>query len=218
MRASSLCLALVGLLACTPSNSKTTGERPQSEEGGSKSSDAELPAPDADLPTDPSPEVIAKVCAAPCAGDFARIEVYRDDEGRVARLIFNGDLEDCSHPPQVYFDAAGEETATIPEEPIEPGSQRATELLAKRDAELEGLNKAETLACPDPSRCEPERTKGFHSDFPCRTDSDCLSCACAPVNRPEYERRGASQACHIDGEECIATNPACCAGKCVLAR
>lgn len=79
-----------------------------------------------------------------------------------------------------------------------------------------------SVAPPEPSdaqSCEAERIpEGMRSEFSCRTDSDCVECACAPVNRVEWERRGGPKACNIAGEECIATNPACCAGRCVLAR
>jgi hypothetical protein len=67
--------------------------------------------------------------------------------------------------------------------------------------------------------CRPERYEGFASDLPCRFDSECVGCSCRPVDRGEYERRGGPEVCNSPaGEECIATNPACCDGRCVLAR
>jgi hypothetical protein len=67
--------------------------------------------------------------------------------------------------------------------------------------------------------CRPERYEGFASDLPCRFDSECVGCSCRPVDRGEYERRGGPDVCNSPaGEECIATNPACCDGRCVLAR
>jgi hypothetical protein len=71
--------------------------------------------------------------------------------------------------------------------------------------------------------CRPERHEGFVSDFPCAFDSDCLACSCAPVNRTEHARLGGDAYCERFNrpparEECIATNPACCEGRCVLAR
>ena len=71
--------------------------------------------------------------------------------------------------------------------------------------------------------CRPERYEGFASDFPCTFDSDCVSCSCAPVNREEHARLGGNAYCERFNqpparEECTATNPACCDGRCVLAR
>jgi len=71
--------------------------------------------------------------------------------------------------------------------------------------------------------CRPERHEGFVSEFPCAFDSECLACSCAPVNRTEHARLGGDVYCERFNrpparEECIATNPACCGGRCVLAR
>lgn len=193
---------------------------------GSRGADAPRQAPGGavgeasaagDLPSDPSAAVLARVCDAPCVGPSGRVTVFRDAEGRVARLRVDGDLKACSHPPRRYFDAAGEETLTIAERPVAAGSPEAEGLAAAQAAEIAGLAQAEILACHDASRCEPARTEKMRSDFPCRSDSDCVECDCAPVNRPEFERRGA-RACNIPDQECIATNPACCDGRCVLAR
>ncbi|MBN1773700.1 MAG: hypothetical protein JXB32_20725 [Deltaproteobacteria bacterium] len=71
--------------------------------------------------------------------------------------------------------------------------------------------------------CRPERYEGFASDFPCTFDSDCVSCECLPVNRAEHARLGGDAYWErFDQpparEECVATNPACCDGRCVLSR
>jgi len=71
--------------------------------------------------------------------------------------------------------------------------------------------------------CRPERYADFASEFPCAFDSDCVSCECRPVNRAEHARLGGDTYCERFNqpparEECIATNPACCDGRCVLAR
>lgn len=95
----------------------------------------------------PRDDALARVCASPCAGDFASVTVFRDAEGRAARLVFDGDLEACSHPPRHYFDARGEETLVIAERPVAPGSEDAEALAAAQDAEVAGLRKAETLRC-----------------------------------------------------------------------
>ncbi|MCA9562785.1 MAG: hypothetical protein KC561_04805 [Myxococcales bacterium] len=70
--------------------------------------------------------------------------------------------------------------------------------------------------------CEPEVHDGFVSEFACEFDSDCLSCACEPINREEYVRVGEEYCERFNQpparEECVATNAACCGGHCVLAR
>ena len=71
--------------------------------------------------------------------------------------------------------------------------------------------------------CRPERYEGFASDLPCSLDSDCVSCECLPVNRTEHARLGGNAYCERFNqpparEECMATNPACCDGRCVLSR
>lgn len=95
----------------------------------------------------PSDDALALACASPCAGEFAAVTVFRDADGRAARLVFDGDLEACSHPPRRYFDARGEETLVIAERPVTPGSDDAEALAAAQDAEVAGLRKAETLRC-----------------------------------------------------------------------
>jgi hypothetical protein len=98
----------------------------------------------------PSDEVVKKICeTAPCVGQFARLVVLRDADGKVGKIRFEGDLQSCSHPPWIYFDANGVEVVTIPLEPVEPGSARQQELDAKQASALQGLTEAEELSCPD---------------------------------------------------------------------
>jgi hypothetical protein len=100
--------------------------------------------------TAPSDAVVKKICKnAPCVGEFARLVVFRDAEGKVGKIRFEGDLQSCSHPPWIYFDADGVEVVTIPLEPVEPGSARQQELDAKQASALEGLTEAEELRCPN---------------------------------------------------------------------
>ena len=69
--------------------------------------------------------------------------------------------------------------------------------------------------------CEPTRHDGFVSTFACTHDSECVPCHCRPINRTELARVGGFDNCRPAppaSEECIATNPACCNGVCVLAR
>ena len=205
---------VVLLLGCAPSTGKPASgnEKPPIEVPATS-----LPA-GTDAPTDPSFAVVQKMCATQCAGPHARLTVFRRASGEVGVVRLDGDLESCSHPPRRYFDPAGEEILTIPEQPVEPGSEEAKKFAADQEAAVAGMKEAESLYCPDVARCEPSRTEGFRSDFACRSDEDCLDCDCRPVNRAEWNRRGGPDACQNPGEECIATNGACCDGRCALAR
>lgn len=209
------------LLGCwSRSNDEPAVAEPTRDGVASKPSTPTSPPATAerDAAVGPSYAVMQKVCASSCAGPFARVAVFRDEAGAVAKLRFDGDLDRCSHPPRIYFDAEGNETLTVANEPVVAGSPEAEAFAAKQAAELEGLDEAETLSCFDAARCEAERIpEGMRSTFECRSDSDCLACECMPVNRGEWERRGGAERCEIAGEECVATNPACCDGRCVLA-
>jgi hypothetical protein len=102
-------------------------------------------------PTDSvvEPRIVRKICnAAPCVGEFARLVVLRDADGEARKIRFEGDLQSCSHPPWIYFDANGVEVLTIPLEPVEPGSPRQQELDAMQASALQGLTEAEVLRCP----------------------------------------------------------------------
>lgn len=206
-----LCGALLLTLACTSPASAPPQKKAQAAAVRDK--------PPPPTPQDPSYEVLTKLCSsALCNGPMASLRVFRNAEGEVARMRFDGDLEACSHPPRIYFDAEGVETLSIPNEPVEPGSEKATAYQRKQAAEVDGLVEAEALGCPEAEFCGTPRTEGFRSDFPCRTDDDCVECQCRPVNRDEWNRRGGSKACTDPSAECTATNPACCGGRCVLAR
>jgi hypothetical protein len=166
----------------------------------------------------PSFQVVREICKGPCAGRLARLTVFRNADGDIGRIRFDGDLDACSHPPRIYYDAKGTEMLAIPEEPVVAGSAEAKAFADRQAAQIAGLTEAQTLGCPDPARCEPARIDGFRSEFPCRTDDDCLACQCHPVDRVEWDRRGGADACTLPGEECTATNGACCDGRCALAR
>lgn len=139
---------MVALVACSPSSGTPQPQSPPAAEAdGSAPAD---PPPDAP-PTAPltahSP-AIERVCTASCAGPLASVVVFRDAEGRAARIRFDGDLQVCSHPPRIYFDARGVETLTVPNRPVVPDSPEALELQAQQAAQIEGLSEAESLGCP----------------------------------------------------------------------
>ncbi len=209
-------IALGFAVACT-STTAPPPTRVGADEPPERATDSPT-TPVAPTPTDPSWSAVAKVCKSACATERSRITVFRATDGVAKRLRFDGDLERCSHPPRLYFDATGRETLAIPNKPVVPGSAEAERFAAQQSKEVDGLVEAETIGCPEPGRCTPTRTRDFVSDAPCRTDDDCLVCACRPVNRDEWNARGGGEACTVAGEECIATNPACCDGRCALAR
>lgn len=205
-------LLAAALLACAPVRDDEA--RP---EGAPVADDAATPETSETSPADPGYALMVKLCSTPCAGSHASVRVFRTDRGELARLRLDGDPEVCSHPPRYYFDAAGTVTATIPARPVTPGSPEAEALAAEQRAQVEGLQEAELLSCFDGARCLGDRVL-VRSIFACRSDSDCVDCDCAAVNRSEFDRRGGPAACNIPDQECSATNPACCAGQCVLAR
>lgn len=227
-RPSRECAALIVALALGCSSPSTTPASDGDDAGAraptraSHDEDEPRPswAPPLRDPAELSPtfQVVREICKAPCAGRFGRLTIFRDADGDVGRIRFDGDLDACSHPPRIYFDAKGTEVLAIPEEPVVAGSAEAKAFADSQAAQIAGLTQAETLGCPDPARCEPARTEGFRSEFPCRTDDDCLDCQCQPVDRVEWQRRGGADACTLPGEECTATNGACCDGRCALAR
>ncbi len=124
----------LGLLALATSGVACAGSEPEGAANGENAAG-------------PTAEVLARVCASPCAGPMARVHVYRDAEKNIGRLRFDGDLGTCSHPPQIYFDAAGAETLTVPERPV-TGPEDAAELDAKKAPQYDGVTLAETLRCP----------------------------------------------------------------------
>lgn len=128
-----LVAATLGALACTGAT----------EPASSAASSAK---PDED-PNAPDPAALEKVCGSPCAGKFASVTVHRDASGKIGRFQFKGDLAVCSHPPHVYYDAAGVQTGTIAERPV-TGPEDAEAFRLKIAEQLEGLTEAERLRCP----------------------------------------------------------------------
>lgn len=201
-------LVLVALLL-TPGCARSTEGAPS---GGDAKPEAPPPAT-----MEPSYELVHSICEHPCGGDTATLTVFSDAQGKVGRIRFDGSPESCSHPPRIYYAPDGSESLAIPMEPITPGSDRAKELARDQAAQTGGLPNEELLGCPRPDACDAKRTEGFASTYPCRTDSDCRECQCEPVDRKTFDARG-SDACYLDGAECMATNPACCGGVCMLSR
>jgi hypothetical protein len=93
--------------------------------------------------------VYAIACEKPCANDLAELTTYRDVAGAIAIVTVQGGPGRCDHPPLFFLGPDGAERATIPFEPVVPGSPRAKELDAIRDAQIGKLTKAETMLCRD---------------------------------------------------------------------
>src|SRR5262249_12742170 len=89
---------------------------------------------------------VRAICAAePCGGDRSLIEVYSDASGAPRKLLRL--YGRCSHNPAIYFDPDGKQTEVIPEKMITPGSAEAKDFQARRDKQLAGLKKTDTIMC-----------------------------------------------------------------------
>lgn len=98
-----------------------------------------------------SASLLDAVCAhEPCGGDPSMVTVYRDGEGRIAKLYRL--YGTCSHSPALYFQPDGTVADTIAEKPVTPGSPEAAAFQARHDKQVKGLTAAEELRCSDRSR------------------------------------------------------------------
>ena len=126
-----------------PSSStpRATGESsaPTSAPASSSASSAKEPV---------NAEALQKLCKkAVCSGNLSSVQVFRR-EGRVVAYRHQGDLSSCSHPPDTYFDEAGNETGAIANHPLSRGSPEAAEISAKIESLRRGGEPAETIGCP----------------------------------------------------------------------
>jgi hypothetical protein len=96
-----------------------------------------------------TPGIYAKACATECADEAAQLVTYRDASGAIAIVTVMGTPARCSEPPLRFLGPDGSERATIPLEPVVPGSERAKHFDAIRAQQLDGLTKAETMQCRD---------------------------------------------------------------------
>ena len=93
--------------------------------------------------------VVRTICSAsPCTGKLARVLVWRDAKGRVGAFEVRGDIERCSHPPTLFYDAAGKQTGVIPMKPVTPGSPEAKGFLDTRAKATKGLKQVDSVRCP----------------------------------------------------------------------
>jgi hypothetical protein len=96
-----------------------------------------------------SPETLRAVCSAePCGGPECSVEVLRDGQGTVRRLLRN--YGPCSSSPAIYFDESGRQTELIPLQPVVMGSPEQLAFKARADAQEAGLTRrGETIRCSD---------------------------------------------------------------------
>lgn len=152
LRVSALAVALA---ACSKAPAPTIapppsdGARVETDAGGEAGAQGVRPD-EHGMPEPVMIPTIKAICAkAPCAGRFSRIEVWRNDAGRVGVYAHFGDIDQCSHPPLVYFDRDGRELGGIGEKPVVRGSDEERELTARREKMTAGLRRVETLHCGD---------------------------------------------------------------------
>ena len=149
-------------------------------------------------------------------GSFAEIEVWVDDGGAIRRLVFDGDIRRCSHPPRIYLDGAGERTLTVPLKPVVKGSPEAKKLFAAQEAQLAGLRKAQTLRCDGRDklcRAQLVRRAGLVSDGVCGEKISAMESAAVGACREDKDCAIVSAAggcLGVNGK--VASLPLACGG------
>ncbi len=101
------------------------------------------PSASAAIPAD----VVKAICTSQFGGELASIEVYRRADGSVQTLELRPDITKVSHPPSQFFDLSGAVTATIPEFPVEPGSDEAKKWSDVRAGAVGDAKVAESIGC-----------------------------------------------------------------------
>lgn len=117
--------------------------------GSAPSQTASAPRADEHGPPEPValPAVDAICKSAPCSGPMSTIEVWRTSKAAVGVYYHHGDIQRCSHPPSVFFDAAGKQLDAIPMQPVEPGSAEAQRFQSIRERHTRDLTLAERVDC-----------------------------------------------------------------------
>jgi len=95
---------------------------------------------------DVSVAVLRQQCtSATCTGDLARVELWRDGEGRLGVMKLLGDPTRCSHPPAVFTDWAGQALFTVPLRPVSKNEAASIQAdIRQRTAPFEA---AERVSC-----------------------------------------------------------------------
>ena len=103
---------------------------------------AELPGPRRD--------VLRRVCASPFgAGDFARVEVYRNKAGAVAVLALRPDIQQFTHAPHTYYRPDGAELLVVADRPVVKGDPESDALVSKLAALLRDLRGGGSQFCSE---------------------------------------------------------------------
>jgi hypothetical protein len=117
------------------------------------------------LPAGLSEAVLDKVCQMPCPGPGS-VTLLRNADKELSRILFRGDLEQCSHVSWVWFDVDGKERLSLDDRPVENNGQAQKN--ARLRGELEaGLTEAEHLDCPAPEKAstDPDAEALQRADF-----------------------------------------------------
>ena len=105
----------------------------------------------------------AGICiSTPCGGTFGRLQLFRDNAGRLVRILARGDFRVCSHPPAVYFDAQGTALESV-DDWLRIDTERVRTAEQFHERMTIGLTRAEEIMCSDackaPTRPDPNDTK-----------------------------------------------------------
>jgi len=87
-----------------------------------------------------------QACANSCPGPRS-IELWRNEQGEIGRVLFKGDLMQCSHVMHVWYDTAGNELFSASDRPIGSVEEGARIRQTLIDIKA-GYAEAETLSCP----------------------------------------------------------------------
>lgn len=98
--------------------------------------------------------VLKKICQGTCSGKMAWVQTWNDAAGQTKAYQYQGSLDACSHPPQIFYRADGTALGSFPEFPVnaqDPASTaRLRELEAKREGWLKGLVAGKKIWCNPP--------------------------------------------------------------------
>ena len=90
---------------------------------------------------------------------MAWAQAWNDSTGQTKAYQYQGSLDACSHPPQIFYRPDGTELGSFPEFPVNAADSasmaRLKELQAKREGWLKGLVAGKKTWC-NPPKAEPQ--------------------------------------------------------------
>ncbi len=101
------------------------------------------------FPADLSKDLFRKVCNEPCAGPQS-LQLLRDGDGQLKRLVYSGDLMLCSHVMTIWYDLDGNSLLALSDKPV--SEEVAKTNRQKIKAVEAGLVMAERIDCPQISQ------------------------------------------------------------------